>query len=106
MEAMMIKPVYFEASHKYPVYEYTYSGPHAQQVVNGWRGSQYLWWQLLAQRGMIVWVCDNRTASGKGVDSTWLVYRHFGELELRYIEAGLKWLTSQSYVDGCPVILD
>ncbi|MDQ6799998.1 MAG: S9 family peptidase [Acidobacteriota bacterium] len=106
MEALMIKPVDFDPSHKYPVYEYTYSGPHAQQVINGFRGSQYLWWQLLAQRGMIVWVCDNRTASGKGVESTWPVYKHFGELELRDLEDGLKWLTSQPYVDGSRVILD
>jgi dipeptidyl-peptidase-4 len=106
MEALMIKPVDFDPARKYPVYEYTYSGPHAQQVINGWRGSQYLWWQLLAQRGMIVWVCDNRTASGKGVESTWPVYKHFGELELRDLEDGLRWLTSQPYVDGSRVILD
>ncbi len=106
MEAMMIKPPDFDPSRKYPVYEYTYSGPHAQQVRNAWRSAQYLWWQLLAQRGMIVWVCDNRTASGKGVESTWPVYKHFGELELRDLEDGLKWLTSQTYVDGSRVVLD
>jgi dipeptidyl-peptidase 4 len=106
MEAMMIKPTDFDPSRKYPVYEYTYSGPHAQQVRNAWRGPQYLWWQLLAQRGMIVWVCDNRTASGKGAESTWPVYKRFGELELRDLEDGLKWLTSQPYVDGSRVVLD
>src|SRR5438132_1319179 len=106
MEAMIIKPPDFDPSRKYPVYEYTYSGPHAQQVRNGWRGTQYLWWQLLAQRGLIVWVCDNRTASGKGVESTWPVYKHFGELELRDLEDGLRWLTSQPYVDGLRVVLD
>jgi dipeptidyl-peptidase-4 len=106
MEAMMIKPPDFDPSRKYPVYEYTYSGPHAQQVRNAWRSSQYLWWQLLAQRGMIVWVCDNRSASGKGAQSTWTIYKRFGELELRDLEDGLKWLTSQPYVDGTRVILD
>jgi len=106
MEAMMIKPPDFDPSRKYPVYEYTYSGPHSQSVRNGWRGSQFLWFQLLAQRGAIVWVCDNRTASGKGVESTWPVYKHFGELELRDLEDGLKWLTSQPYVDGSRVLLD
>ncbi len=106
MEAMMIKPVDFDPSRKYPVYEYTYSGPHAQSVRNSWRGLQFLWWQLLAQRGVIVWVCDNRTASGKGVESTWPLYKHFGELELRDLEDGLKWLTSLPYVDGSRVLLD
>jgi len=106
MEAMMIKPPDFDPSRKYPVYEYTYSGPHAQSVVNGWRGALYLWWQLLAQRGAIVWVCDNRSASGKGMEATWPIYKHFGELELRDLEDGLRWLTSQPYVDGTRVVLD
>jgi dipeptidyl-peptidase 4 len=106
MEAMMIKPPDFDPSKKYPVYEFTYSGPHAQQVRNGWRGATYLWWQLIAQRGAIVWVCDNRSASGKGMQATWPIYKHFGELELRDLEDGLKWLTSQPYVDGSRVILD
>jgi len=34
------------------------------------------------------------------------VYKHFGELELRDLEDGLKWLTSQPYVDGSRVVLD
>ena len=32
MEALMIKPPDFDASKKYPVFSYTYSGPHAPQV--------------------------------------------------------------------------
>ena len=106
MEAMMIRPPDFDPSRKYPVYEFTYSGPHAQSVRNAWRGSNYLWMQLLAQRGIVVWICDNRTASGKGVESTWPVYKHFGELELRDLEDGLRWLTSQPYIDGSRVLLD
>ncbi|HUJ14617.1 MAG TPA: DPP IV N-terminal domain-containing protein [Thermoanaerobaculia bacterium] len=106
MNAMMIKPPGFDPSRKYPVYEYTYSGPHTQMVRNGWRGVQYLWWQLIAQHGAIVWVCDNRTASGKGAESAWPVYKHFGVLELRDLEDGLKWLESQPWVDSTRVILD
>ena len=105
MEALMIRPPDFDPAHKYPVYEYTYSGPHAQQVRNSWHGPEYLWWQLLAQHGIIVWVLDNRTASGKGVASTWPVYKNFGELELRDLEDGLQWLESQPYVDASRVLL-
>src|SRR5256886_6020335 len=47
---------------KYPVYQFAYGGPHAQQVVDRWRGSDYLYHPLLAERGIIVWMCDNRTA--------------------------------------------
>jgi len=99
MEAMMIKPPDFNPSRRYPVYQFTYGGPHAPEVRNVWGGTQYLYHQLLAQHGIIVWICDNRTASGKGIESTWPVYRNFGELELRDIEDGLAWLKQQPWVD-------
>ena len=100
MDAMMIKPPDFDPKKKYPVMTFTYSGPHAPQVRNAWGSTTYLWHQLLAQKGYIMWVCDNRTASGKGAESTWPVYKNFGELELRDLEDGVSWLKSQPYVDG------
>jgi dipeptidyl-peptidase-4 len=105
MEAMMIKPPDFDPTKKYPVYEHTYSGPHAQQVRNAWAGQTYLWHQFLAQHGVIVWVCDNRSASGKGEESAWTSYKRMGEGELRDLEDGLKWLESQPYVDASRVML-
>lgn len=100
MEAMMIKPPDFDASKKYPVMSFTYSGPHAPQVRNAWGQTTYMFHHLLAQKGYIIWVCDNRTASGKGMDATWPVYKNFGELELRDLEDGLTWLKNQPYIDG------
>jgi dipeptidyl-peptidase-4 len=100
MEALMIKPPDFDASKKYPVLEFTYSGPHAPQVRNGWGGTTYMWHQLMAQKGYIIWICDNRTASGKGAESEWPAYKNFGELELSDLEDGLAWLKSQPFVDG------
>jgi dipeptidyl-peptidase-4 len=100
MEAMLIKPPDFDPSQRYPVFQHTYAGPHAQQVRNAWGGSAQMFYQLLAQRGIIVWVMDNRTASGKGAVSTWPVYQRFGELELQDIEDGVSWLKQQPFVDG------
>jgi dipeptidyl-peptidase 4 len=100
MEALMIKPPDFDPRKKYPVMSFTYSGPHAPQVRNGWGSTTYMWHQMLAQKGYIIWVCDNRTASGKGLESTWPVYKNFGELELRDLEDGVSWLKNQPYVDG------
>jgi dipeptidyl-peptidase-4 len=100
MEAMMIKPPDFDPQKKYPVLEFTYGGPHAPSVKNGWGGSAYMWHQMMAQKGYIIWICDNRTASGKSLESTWPVYKNFGELELRDLEDGIAWLKSQPYVDG------
>jgi dipeptidyl-peptidase-4 len=100
MEAMMIKPPDFDPSKKYPVWSYTYSGPQAPQVRNAWGATTFMWHQMLAEKGYIIWMCDNRTASNKGVNSAWPLYRNFGELELRDLEDGFTWLKSQPYVDG------
>ena len=100
MEAMMIKPPDFDPAKKYPVWSYTYSGPQAPQVRNSWSGPTFMWHQMLAQKGYIIWMCDNRTASNKGVNSAWPLYHNFGELELRDLEDGFSWLKSQPYIDG------
>lgn len=100
MEAIMIKPPDFDPSKKYPVYSHTYGGPHAPQVRNAWGGLTFMWHQLLAQKGYIVWICDNRSASGKGAESAWTAYKQLGVGELRDLEDGVAWLKQQPYVDG------
>ncbi len=106
MEAMLIKPPDFDPSRTYPVFEHTYSGPAAPQVRNAWGGSTYMWHQFLAAQGMVVWICDNRSATGKGAESVWPVYQNLGELELRDLEDGLAWLKQQPWVDGSRVLLN
>jgi dipeptidyl-peptidase-4 len=100
MEAMMIKPPDFDPSKKYPVWSYTYSGPQAPQVRDSWGSTRYMWHQMLAEKGYIIWICDNRTASNQGVQSAWPLYKNFGALELSDLEDGFAWLKSQPYVDG------
>ena len=100
MEAMMIKPPDFDPKKKYPVLEFTYSGPHSPSVKNLWGGTSYMWHQLMAQKGYIIWICDNRTASGKGLESEWPLFKEFGRTELRDLEDGIAWLKTQPYVDG------
>jgi dipeptidyl-peptidase-4 len=100
MEAMMILPPEFDKNKKYPVLSYTYSGPHAPSVRNAWGGSRYMWHQMMAQKGYIIWICDNRTASGKGAESEQKVYQNFGELELKDLEEGFDYLRGLSFVDA------
>jgi dipeptidyl-peptidase 4 len=99
MEAMMIKPPGFDASKKYPAMTFVYSGPQAPQVRNAWGGTVYLWYQMLAQKGYIVWVCDNRTASAKGAESAWPVYRNFGEMEMNDLNDAVNNLKGMLFVD-------
>jgi dipeptidyl-peptidase-4 len=105
MEAMIIKPSNFDPTKKYPVYQELYAGPHAQRVVNRW-SSRNVFHQLLAQQGIVVWECDNKTASGKGAVSTWPLYKNFGPTELRDIEDGISWLKQQPWIDGDRVLLN
>jgi len=106
MEAILIKPANFDPTKKYPVFQILYGGPHAPKVANRWGGQgmqSTLFQQFLAQQGIIGWVCDNRTASGKGAVSAWPAYKNLGESELRDIEDGIAWLKTQPYVDGTRV---
>lgn len=101
MDAVMIKPPNFDPSKKYPVMSHTYAGPHAPRVRNRWGGTGYLWHQMIAREmNCIIWICDNRTASGQGKVSVDPLYGNFGELELRDLEDGAKWLIDQGYVDA------
>ncbi|REJ86159.1 MAG: S9 family peptidase [Acidobacteria bacterium] len=100
MEALLIKPPDFDPSRRYPVLQYNYGGPHAPVVRDAWGGRRWAWHQLLAQRGVVIWMCDNRSASGKGIAPVYEAYQRMGELELRDIEDGLDWLAKQPWVDA------
>jgi dipeptidyl-peptidase-4 len=106
MEAMLIKPANFDPAKRYPVYEYHYGGPHSQQVLNFWGGTGRLFQQMIANQGVVVWLCDNRAASGKGAVSTWTVYKHLGDVELRDMEDGLAWLKTNPWIDGSRIMTD
>lgn len=99
MEAILIKPPDFDPGQRYPVMAYAYGGPYAPRARNNWQGSTYLWHQFLAQEGYLVWICDNRSASGKGIRSAWPIHRNLGELEAQDLEDGLEWLREQPFVD-------
>ena len=105
MEGMLIKPPDFNPNRRYPVYQFTYAGPGASQVKNQWGGREYMFHQMLAQHGVIVWVLDNRSASGKGAESQWPVYGRLGELELQDLEDGVAWLKQQPFIDSTRMVL-
>ncbi len=99
MEAMLFKPANFERGKRYPVLCHVYSGPHAAKVTDRALTFDALWHSMLAQQGYLVWICDNRSASGKGHVSQEGVYKNLGAQELRDIEDGVDWLVAQGYAD-------
>jgi dipeptidyl-peptidase-4 len=105
METMLVLPVDFDPAKRYPVYQYTYSGPGAPSVHDAWNRSMS-WYQFLAQRGIITWICDNRSASGKGPASAQGAYRNLGAQELQDLLDGHAWLKAQGFADMDRVCLE
>jgi dipeptidyl-peptidase-4 len=105
MDGMLIKPPDFNPARRYPVYQLTYAGPTSAYVRNQWGGTTFMYHQLLAQHGVIVWVLDNRSAGGKGAEAQWPIYGKLGELELQDLEDGITWLKEQPYVDASRIAL-
>lgn len=98
LNAGMIKPPDFDASKKYPVMIYNYSGPGSQVVKDAWGTS--LWHQMLAQNGYIVFWLDNRGTGGRGKAFKNIVYKNLGHFEVNDMIEGVKYLTSTGYVDS------
>jgi dipeptidyl-peptidase 4 len=98
--ASMIKPPNFDPSKKYPVLINVYGGPHVQLVRNSWGGARYLFDELYAQKGYIVWTLDNRGSWGRGHAFETPIYHQMGKVELQDQMTGVKYLESLGYVDA------
>jgi len=100
LNCSMIKPPNFDPTKKYPVIVYTYGGPHAQVVQNAWMGNGFLWHEMMAQKGYIIFSLDNRGSGGRGHVFEEPIHYRFGAQELSDQRDGAEWLKSQPYVDG------
>jgi dipeptidyl-peptidase 4 len=100
LNAFMIKPPDFNPEEKYPVLVYTYGGPHAQVVRNAWGGANFLWHELMAQKGYIIFALDNRGSAGRGHAFETPLHFRLGEQELSDQRDGVRYLKSLPYVDG------
>src|SRR5205823_5510754 len=66
LNAWVIKPANFDPAKKYPALVFTYGGPHAQVVMNQWGGPTFLWHEMMAQKGFVIFALDNRGSAGRG----------------------------------------
>lgn len=99
LNCFMIKPPHFDPSKKYPVIVYTYGGPSVQIVLNDWGGSTFLWHQMMAQRGYIIFALDNRGSAGRGHAFETPIFHRMGVQELSDQRDGVAWLQQQPWVD-------
>ncbi len=96
----MVKPADFDASKKYPLFLFQYSGPGSQQVANRWLGSNDYWHQMLAQEGIIVACVDGRGTGLKGRDFKKMTYKELGKYEVEDQIAVAKKLSEYDFIDG------
>ena len=75
-------------------------GTTHQQVIDAWKGQDYWWYQMLAQKGYMIVCVDPRGTGGRGEEFRKMTYKQLGHYEtIDQIEAA-KWLAKQPYVDG------
>jgi dipeptidyl-peptidase-4 len=96
----IMKPWNFDASKKYPVLMYVYGGPGANTVRNSYGGRNYLWHQLLTEKGYIVVSVDGRGTGHRGEVFQKSTYLQLGKLELQDQTDAAKWLGKMSWVDA------
>ena len=96
----LIYPKDFDPSKKYPVVLYVYGGPHSQLVQDSWLGSIRMWEMLMAQKGYIVYVQDNRGTSNRGAAFEKAINRQCGKAEMEDQMVGIKRLMALPYVDA------
>lgn len=103
LNGVMIKPANFDASKKYPVIMWQYSGPGSQQVINSWNvgsvGQGALFDEYLASNGFILVCVDGRGTGARGAEFEKSVYMNLGKLESKdQVEAAI-YLGTLPYVD-------
>ncbi len=100
LNAWMIKPKDFDASKKYPVLMYQYSGPGSQQVANKWLDTNDMWYMMLSQEGYIVVCVDGRGTGFKGADFKKVTYKELGKLEVEDQIDAAKTIGKWNYIDA------
>lgn len=96
LNGWMMKPTDFNASKKYPVIQYQYSGPGSQEVTDAYKVS---WETYMATQGFIMVCVDGRGTGGRGVAFEKCTYQNLGVKESQDQVATAQYLGTLPYVD-------
>jgi len=99
LNAWILKPKVFDATKKYPVFMYQYSGPGSQQVNNDWNSADDYWFISLTQQGYIVVCVDGRGTGFKGADFKKVTQKELGKYEVEDQIDAAKVIGNYPYVD-------
>ena len=96
----ILKPANFDATKKYPLFMYQYSGPGSQQVANKWNTSDDYWYQFLAQQGYVIVCVDGRGTGFKGAKFKKITQNELGKYEVEDQIEAAKQLSELPYIDA------
>lgn len=99
LNAWIMKPKDFDATKKYPVFMYQYSGPGSQQVANQTNSGNDYWFMMLTQQGYIVACVDGRGTGFKGADFKKVTQLELGKYEVEDQIDAAKVIGNYPYVD-------
>ncbi|MEO8067636.1 MAG: DPP IV N-terminal domain-containing protein [Flavobacteriales bacterium] len=99
LNGWILKPAQMRANTRMPLLMVQYSGPNSNEVTDAWHGRNFLWEQMLVQRGFIVACVDPRGTGHRGRDFRHQTYGQLGKYETEDQIAAAKWLGQQPYVD-------
>ncbi len=98
--ARLTVPPHFDPRKRYPVIMYQYGGPDVPPTArDAWRGAFFLFDQLLARRGFVLFATDNRAATYFSHRAQAQVKFHLGRIALADQLAAVKWLRRQRWVN-------
>jgi dipeptidyl-peptidase-4 len=103
LNASVILPVGFDPAKKYPMYVNVYGGPGHNEVLDNWDGNDYMFHQLLAQKGYIVFQVDPRGTMYQGEEFKKSTYLQLGKLEIEDVINAVKEYSKNSFVDASRV---
>ena len=99
MDMVLFRPADFDKTKKYPLLVHIYAGPQSPKVLNRFRGTDFLWHEMLAQQGYLVLLCDNQSASYRSVKNAWPIHRNLATNELADIETCVAQIKQNEWVD-------
>ncbi len=99
LNGWMMKPANFDATKKYPVFQFAYGGPGSNECNNQYEVFDYPWHQVICQQGYIVVCVDNRGTLGRGREFKHSTYLQLGKLETTDQIEVAKYMGAQTYVD-------
>ncbi|OYU82817.1 MAG: S9 family peptidase [Flavobacterium sp. BFFFF2] len=103
LNAWIMKPNDFDATKKYPLLMYQYSGPGSQEVSNSWLDTNDYWFMSLAQQGYLVACVDGRGTGYKGAAFKKCTQKQLGKLEVEDQIAAAKVFGGYPYIDAARI---